>query len=215
MEISIDRLALTVESELGSGGAELAEALASLLGLPCFNEEILAEAASLSGISETLLRRYEERRVLHAYDLTASEVSALRLPPARDFLAAQVAACRALALRGPCVLVEHHSGTALADHRDHISVFVHANRQTRLERFAAREGLRPEQAERLFEKRDRDRRRCFRGVSRHWGEASNYDLTVNSAGVGTEELAHNILRYLETVTREVFIRPTRAQKRGA
>ena len=38
----------------------------------------------------------------------------MHIPPARAFLLAQIAACRELAGQGPCVLVDHHSGAALA-----------------------------------------------------------------------------------------------------
>ena len=215
MKINRKRLVISLESELASGGREVAAALAKALGLKDRSGEILPVASELSGISLKLLRRYEEKRVRHAYDLTADGEDTLHIPPARDFLAAQIAACRAIAGREPCIITDHHVNTALSDRDDHIRIFVHAQPGNRLVRYATEKGLSQQQAVKSFVREDRERTRYFKGVNPKWGKASNYDLTVNSDSADPETLAGHIVQYLETVTGERLVHPTLAQKRSA
>ena len=215
MNIDKSALAITVEGEKCAGAGAVAAELARLLKLKCFSDEILTEASRLSGIPEKLLRRYEEKRVRQAYDLAAESEDALRIPPERTFLAAQAAACQHIAGQGPCVLVDHHSNAALSDRADHIGIFVHANFADRLGAYAREHGLLPAQAQRRFAREDRERTRCFRALSRNWGRASSYCLTVNASRAEPEALAQHIVRYLETVTQEELVHPTLAPERSA
>ena len=215
MKIDRERMVLSVESELDAGGEEIAGELGRLLRLRCFSGGLLEEAARLSGIPLRLLKRYEEKRVRHAYDLTAENEDQLRLPPAREFLAAQLAACRSEAEQGPCILVDHHSNAAVSDLPDAVSVFVHADRESRLRRFAIRRGMSIEKAARAFDKAERERTLVYKSVAPKWGKAANYDLSVNATGATPEQLAAHIVRYLETVTREDLIHPTAALGRSA
>lgn len=215
MKIERERMVLSLESELGAGGEELAGALGRLLRLRVLSGELLEEASKLSGIPLKLLRRYEEKRLRHAYDLTATGEDDLRLPPARDLLAAQMAACRKAAEEGPCILVDHHANAATADLPDAVSIFVHADRESRLRRVAREKGQSPEKAAHAFDKAERERTKLFKSVAPKWGRASNYDLSVNATGSTPEQLADHIVRYLETVTREDLVHPTLALGRSA
>ena len=215
MKIDQDKLVITVEGELCAEQEILGAALANVLRMPCYRGEILETAKRISGISWKLLKRYEEKPVRSAYDLTASGENDLHMPPARDFLTAQIAACRELADEGPCILVDHHASAAISDRADHLSVFVHADRNARLLEYARRWGLSPEQAKRRFAREDRVRSRYFRSVFPGWGKAGSYDITLKASGIFPEELANHVIRYLETVTRERLVHPytgARAQR---
>ncbi len=208
MKINRDHLVLTVEGELCAGTEAVARSLAKRLRIPCHTDEILEEARRISGISRKLLKRYESKPVRSAFDLTAAGEDEMHIPPARAFLLAQIAACRELAGQGPCVLVDHHSGAALADHLDHFRVYVQAERGRRLYEFAMRHGFSLEQARRRFDREDRLYDVNFRRAFSKWGKASSYDMTVNTSTVPPDVLAAHIVRYLETVTQEKLIHRT-------
>ena len=55
-------LIITIARQNGSGGREVGKILADLLGVKCYDQEILAEAAEESGIS---LQEIEKRRSAH------------------------------------------------------------------------------------------------------------------------------------------------------
>ncbi|MBR6952049.1 MAG: cytidylate kinase-like family protein [Oscillospiraceae bacterium] len=205
MKISRDHLVITVEGELCAGTEAVARSLAKRLRIPCHTERILEEAWRISGISRKLLKRYESRPVRSAFDLTATGEDDMRIPPARAFLLAQIAACRELAREGPCVLVDHHSGIALADQQDHFRVYVQGERGRRIHEYALRRGISVEKARQRFDREDRLHDQTFRRVFSQWGKASSYDMSVNTSTVPPEILAEHIVRYLETVTQEKLI----------
>ena len=207
MNIKKENLVITVEGELGSREEALANQLAEMLGMNCYSSEILTEASHISGISEKLLRRYETHPVRQAYDLLAEDESRLHLPKASDFLSAQLAACRRLAETGAGILVNHHANTALAGLANHFSIFVHASHESRLREMQLSESA--------FKAQDRAHRRYFRSVSRHWGEADHYDLTVNATDTPVEVLAANIVRYLENLSQEMLAPAAQHQIRRA
>ena len=215
MKIDQDKLVITVEGELCAEQEILGATLANILSVPCYRGEILEEAKQISGISWKLLKRYEEKPVRSAYDLTADGEDELHMPPARDFLAAQIAACRELADEGPCILVDHHANAAISDRADHLSVFVHADRELRLAEYARRWGLSPEEAKPRFAREDRVRSRYFRSVFPGWGKAGSYDIALKGGGIIPKELADHVIRYLEAVTRERLVHPTPARERSA
>ena len=207
---------ISVESELASCGEEIARELAAATGVDYYSDEIVEEAADISGIPLKLLRRYEERPVWAAYDLTAENEGKIKLPRAGDFIAAQLAACRALAEQGSCILLNHHANLALGSHENHFRVFVHADWDSRVYTYAVEQGICPSRAEKELLCKGRARRRYFRSVTRHWGDARNYDLTINSTSISPVTAAKNIVDYLETVTREVIRpRPMKAPGRSA
>ena len=100
MKLDKNELVITIDSEPGCNGDWIGKRMSNILGIPCYGKEILYKAAELSGISRDLMVRYDGRPVNAAYDLLAKDESALRIPPARDFIHAQVAASRELAANG-------------------------------------------------------------------------------------------------------------------
>lgn len=211
-----ENFVISVESELGCNGEKIARELAKAVGVKCYSGKIIKEASKLSGISENLLRRYEEKPVREAYDLMAENEGKIKLPQARRFIMAQLAACRALAERGSCVLVNHHSNMAMCDHEKHFSVFVHSDWESRVDEYARENKLDKERAAKELASKSRARRRYFRSIAKRWGEAGNYDLTIDSTNIAPAVAAGNIVSYLETVSQEVLRpHPTQAQKRGA
>ena len=215
MKLKKDALVVSVETEPGSRGTQVAEELAGTLGIPCYGQEILEEASKISGISMKLLKRYEEQNVRSAYNLNAEDESDILLPPARMFLMAQIAACRALADRQSCVLVDHHANTALNDLDNHVRVFVHADKESREEQYAFEKHMTPGSAKKALAKEERRRRRYFRSVSKNWGKAGNYDLTVNSTHGSPQTIAGHIVDYLQNLTEDSLVHPTQARKRSA
>ncbi len=215
MKLKKDRLVVSVETEPGSRGEQIAEELAQTLHIPCYGSEILDEAVKISGIPHRLLKKYEEKTVHTAYDLTAEDESGLRMPPARNFLLAQIAACREIAERESCILVDHHANASLSDREDHVRVFVHADQRDKELNYAVDHNIDFSKAKSVFAKEERRRRRYFRGVSRNWGKAGNYDLTVNSTHGTPQAIASHIVDYIQNLTEEELVHPTQARKRSA
>ena len=185
---------ITLDTELYSGGEALGAALSSRLGIPCYGEEILTKAAELSGIPEGILRRYDGRSIVAAYDLTADDPAALHLPTTGSLISAQLAACKALAEKGPCILVDRFASHALSG--ESIPVYLSADFDQRAAELARQKNLGPAAARRQLKRQDRARSRYYRNGNRNWGYAKAYAVSVNATGADPEELAVSLTAFL-------------------
>ena len=185
---------IALDTELYSGGEALGAALSSRLGIPCYGEEILTKAAELSGIPEGILRRYDGRSIVAAYDLTADDPAALHLPTTGSLISAQLAACKALAEKGPCILVDRFASHALSG--ESIPVYLSADFEQRAAELARQKNLGPAAARRQLKRQDRARSRYYRNGNRNWGYAKAYAVSVNATGADPEELAVSLTAFL-------------------
>ena len=205
MKINRNNMVITIDTEIGSNGEEVARALAQQLNIPCYAGEILDKASELSGIPARLLHRYDGRAVHAAYDLLAEDVSALRMPKAADFVIAQETACKELAGQGPCILVDHHASMALEGREDLVRIFVHANFADRVQVFASNMHVTAQDAEVKLKKADHAYRGYYRGSYKGWGNAENYDLSVNASDADVAAMARTVLGFVESITGEKLV----------
>ena len=192
---------IAVDSEACCEAEEFASALAGELGIPCYGTEILAEASRLSGIPESVLQRYDGRSVVAAYDLTASNDASVRLPTTGTLVSAQLAACRALAGQGPCVLVDRFGSQAL-NGENCVRIFLHADPEQRAARLAETKRIGPAAARRQLRRMDRARSGYYRNGNRNWGYARAYDYAVNATDVSPESLASALAGMLQSAGRK-------------
>lgn len=197
MKINKDNMVITIESEPGSRAEEIARKLASMLNIPCFGKEILDVASEISGIPAKLLYRYDGRMVYAAYDLTAEDESKIKLPPARDFVTAQMFACKKLAQRAPCILVDRHSSAALAGNENRVSIFIHSDFDARASVLANERNLRADRAKRELKKIDTAYRSYHKSNNKDWGNASNYSLCLNASNCNVDDMAAMIKSFIE------------------
>lgn len=199
MKINKNNMHITIDTEIGSNGEAIAMELSKMLGIPCYGTEILDKAAEVSGIPATQLHRYDGRAVHAAYDLLADDQTPIRMRPAADFLAAQMAACRELAAQGPCIMVDRHATKALEGTEDHVSIYVHSDFNDRAARTAETEGKSLEEAKKELRRADHARRSYYRGNNKGWGEADSYDMTLNASDADVNVLTGTVIRFLETM----------------
>ena len=199
MKINRDNMIITIDTELCANGEKIAKELADLLHLPCYGEEILDKASELSGIPARLMHCYDGRAVHAAYDLLANDHDPLHIRPAADFITAQVAACRELAAKGSCILVDRHASMAMAGTEGHVSVYVHSDFSDRAARMAEQNGLTTDEAEKQLKRADRAYRSYYRGNHKGWGEADSYDISINASDGDVHTLACTLLSFLESM----------------
>ena len=182
---------VTIDSEICSGGEELATALAGKLGIPCYSGQILTEASRISGIPESVFQRYDGRSVIAAYDFASSDDTNVRLPSTGTLVSAQMAACRKLAASGPCVLVDRFASQALGD-GNCVRIYLHADPEQRAALLAESRKIGPASARRQLKRMDRARSRYYRNGNRNWGYARAYDYSVNTTDADPASLASGL-----------------------
>ena len=199
MKINKNEMIITIDSEPGCNGDWIGKRMSRILGIPCYGKEILDRASEISGISRELMTRYDGRPVIAAYDFLAEDESALRIPPAKDFITAQVFASRNLAEEGPCILVDRHATAALEGDKNHISIYIHADIEDRAKVYADQKKLDRKAALHALKKLDRVYRNYYKGNNNGWGDADHYDLTVNASDTESGDTAEIIVHLLETL----------------
>ncbi len=182
-------LIITIARQNGSGGREVGKILADLIGVKCYDQEILAEAAEESGISLQEIEQKEERTSrtnMFFYGISA---------PNPVFIA-QSKAIETLAANGPCVFVGRCADHVLRGRKDVINVFVKAPMEARIARSSKRNNISETEAFARVREKDSERALYYqRYTGTVWGVADNYDLTIDTSVIGVENAAKLIVEY--------------------
>lgn len=194
-----NELIINVGRQFGSGGRLVALALGRKLGIPVYDQELIAKAAEQSGFSKELFANSDEKRNLLA--LSSFIVDVGRFGSADNYMSdnqlfvIQSNVIRSLADKGPAIFIGRCSDYILRD-RKCLDVFVTATDAVRIKRIAERMNITPEQADSLMRKKDRTRETYYNYYTfGNWGVASNYDLCVDSSVLGIEGTADMIIDF--------------------
>lgn len=194
-----NELIINVGRQFGSGGRLVALALGRKLGIPVYDQELIAKAAEQSGFSKELFANSDEKRNLLA--LSSFIVDVGRFGSADNYMSdnqlfvIQSNVIRSLADNGHAIFIGRCSDYILRD-RKCLDVFVTATDEVRIKRIAERMNITPEQADSLMRKKDRTRETYYNYYTfGNWGVASNYDLCVDSSVLGIEGTADMIIDF--------------------
>lgn len=179
---------ITIGRQHGSGGHDIAAALAARLGVPCYGKEIVDETAANSHFSREVVNSFDEKRVAafvaqepHIFGLN----DGFRLN--MQVAAAQFEAIRAIAERGDAVFVGRCADYVLRGRDDLLRVFVMAELPQRIKTVMERYSIDEDRAKKLIREVDKDRSSFYRYYTDQvWGEAANYDLCINGGSLGVE-----------------------------
>lgn len=211
---------ITIGRQFGSGGKEIGIRVAKELGIPFYDKELLKEAARKSGLCEKIVENFDERPKSLLYSIAMdSYMFALPGSGLGDSLEQQVYLAtfntiRRLAEQGPCVMIGRCADYALADNPNHLSLFIHAPMDVRVQRVAKRQDLTPDRARTLIAKTDKRRASYYEYYSsQKWGAVESYDFCLDSSYLGlsgTVELIRAIVEHKEhPVASPTEIDPTR------
>ena len=200
---------VTIGRQFGSGGRQIGKRLAELMDVPCYDRELISEAAQKSGVSEGYFQKVDETAASSLlYSLSAgsymmgTQAASLNDLPVNDRLyVVQSEIIREKAAQGPCVLVGRCADYILRDHPQRISVFIHAEESYRLKRIVEEYGADPKKAADIMRRTDKKRAQYYHYYTDgKWSSASNYQLSFDSSLTGIEGGAALILSFIEHST---------------
>ena len=193
----MNNLVITIGRQYGSGGREIAQRVAELLGIKSYGKELITMAAERSGLHADTLHSVDERAtssLLYTLAMGSAGVNAGFNMPVNDRLfVVQSEIMKELAENEDCVIIGRCGDYVLRDHPKKISVFVYADLEKRIERIMERHNLTDSAAKDLIAKTDKRRVNYYNFYSgRKWGRYDNYDLSLNSGLLGIEGTAQII-----------------------
>lgn len=197
---------ITIGRQLGSGGKEIAEMLARHLNIKAYDKTLLEEAARESGIDTTVFENADEQEsesyfsgIFSIHGAITDYFKGDSIMDKDRLFEIQSETIQHLANRESCVIVGRCAEYVLRDHPAMLSIFITADREDRIGRIMKSECLEHDKAAEYLEKNDK-RRRSYHDyyATTHWGEASSYDLCINSSRMGIEGTTEFILNFIKT-----------------
>lgn len=197
---------ITINRQYGSGGREIGSKLAEQLGIPFYDNEIIARAAKETGFSEAAFQTVEDKAtnsllysIAMGMNVFANQdigFAGLSLDD-RIFLA-QSNVIRKVADEGPCVIVGRCADYILRDLDNVVNVFISADLDFRIRRSIQIDQLTPDHAAETVAKKDKSRGNYYRyHTGDRWDNLFNYALTIRSDLVGIDKTVECIKKYVQ------------------
>lgn len=186
---------LTISRQLGSGGWKIGKILSEQLNIPFYDKEIIKLAAKESGVSEEVLKYYDERQTSSLlYSLSVGSFGAMHnivgninIPINDKVFEIQRNIIKKVANEGQCIIIGRCSDYILSDRDDVINVFIYCDNDMRYKRIAERDNISINAAIEKIKKTDRNRANYHNYYADNkWGDINSYDLCINSK-IGIEK----------------------------
>lgn len=199
-----DKVIVTIDREFGSGGHEVARRLAERLGIPFYDEEIIARAAKSTGYHEEYIRDNDEKAPEFSFGTLFNGMDNFQESPFAKIQEEEFNIIREIASEGSCVIVGRAADYILAEER-HVSIFLfapfeeRARRKQQLHNMAEPENLYDiATSEKLVRQIDKQRRRYYEFYTDNkWGGRDVYDLLINTSRAGVEGAVDIIEAYIK------------------
>lgn len=202
----MDNIIITIARQYGSGGKTIGKMYAEKHGIPCYGRDILRRASDESGISEALFGEVDEKLKSGSLFGTSKKIyrGELLSPSSPEFTSPQnlfnyqAKVIRDLADQSACVFIGRCADFVLADHKNVVSVFVHAPKDYCLVQAEERTSSAVGNLEKFVEKTDKFRADFYRYYTgKEWYDARNYDLCLDSSRLGFDGCVEAIEKYIE------------------
>jgi cytidylate kinase len=198
---------ITISRQYGSGGSDVARAVATRLGWTLIDNEFVSQVAARAGLTREEVERAEERvpgvieRLAQALAVSAPEMfaaaadpAAATLPPEDQILRQTQAVIAEAVSQGNVVMVGRGAQAYLGSRASALHVYVVGPREQRVGAIMKRRGLSQKDAEKALDDTDGGRRRYVKeNYGRQWDDPTNYDLVVNTGRFSVEEAAELVV----------------------
>lgn len=196
------KFVVAISREFGSGGHEIGRKLADRLGIKFYDKELIAQISKNSGMAEHLVEYYDEmptRSLIFSLAMDAYPMSFAEVPVNQKVYRAQVDTIKKLAEENSCVIIGRCADSILSDCENVVSVFIHSDLDTKTARVMKSEQLSKEKAKDLIIKTDKKRSSFynFYSTDKKWGEATSYDITLDSSTLGIDTTVELLYQYLK------------------
>jgi CMP/dCMP kinase len=203
---------VTISRQFGSGGSEVAERVARMLGWKLYDNAVVDAVAARLGMTPAEVSAREERlptlgeRFASAMSLAVPEVMTTGeyavIPPSEERIVGVTQRVMEEAVQaGPAVIVGRGAQCLLATRSDALHVFCYAPLEALTENTVRKLGLGADDArKKVMEMNSRREEYVKRHWSREWRDLANYHLCLNTAWLGLDKAADLVTR----VARERF-----------
>ena len=198
---------ITIARQFGSGGREIGHKIAEILGVKCYDRDLITLAAEKSGLSEEALHHADEKAassllytLVMSSNMYHSNVDHFNVPINDKLFCVQSEIIREIAQNESCVIVGRCADYVLSEHPRVVRVFLYSDFENRVKRICEEESISEADARERIIKTDKRRANYYNYYSgQKWGKVDNYDLALATDKLGQEGTARFIVEYARTV----------------
>lgn len=196
------KVIITIARQYGSGGREIGERVAELLGIPLYDKELITDAAAKGTLNEDVIRSADEsaaNSLLYTLAMGSNVLGGAmsfgyKMPLNDKLFILQSEVIKEYAEKGSCVIIGRCSDYVLRNEKNVLRLFIYGDLDHRKERVAERHPeIKSTQIVDVISKTDKRRASYYNFYTGNkWGKYDNYDMAVNSSTLGIEGTANII-----------------------
>lgn len=206
------KIIITIARQYGSGGREIGERVAELLGIPLYDKQLITDAAAKGSLNEEVIRSADEsaaNSLLYTLAMGSNHYGAAmhfgyKMPLNDKLFILQSEVIKEYAEKGSCVIIGRCADYVLRDDHDVFRLFIYGDLEHRKERVRERHPeIKPNQVIDVINKTDKRRASYYNFYTgSKWGRYDNYDMAVNSSTLGIEGTAQLICAAIRNLIEE-------------
>lgn len=196
------KLIVTIARQYGSGGREIGEKVASILGIPLFDKQLITDAASRGDLNEDVIKKADEsaaNSLLYTLAMGSNVIGTTmhfgyKMPINDKLFILQSRVIKEYAEQGSCVIIGRCSDYVLRDRDDVFRIFIYGDLEHRQARIRERHPeIKSSQIIDIINRTDRRRSSYYNFYTGNkWGKYDNYDIAINSSTLGIDGTAEMI-----------------------
>jgi len=196
------KIIITIARQYGSGGREIGERVADILGIPLIDKELIKDAAASGELNEEIIRSADEsaaNSLLYTLAMGSNMLGSsihfgYKMPINDKLFLLQSEAIKQYASRGSCVIIGRCADYVLREEPGLFRIFIYGDLDHRQERVKQRHPeIKSTQVIDIINKTDKRRASYYNFYTGNkWGKYDNYDMAVNSSTFGIDETARLI-----------------------
>ena len=188
------KLIITIARQYGSGGREIGERVAELLGIPIFDKELITDAAAKGSLNEEIIKKADEsaaNSLLYTLAMGSNILGTTmhfgyKMPLNDKLFILQSEVIKEYAKEGSCVIIGRCADYVLRDEANILRLFIYGDLDHRQARVLERHPeLKSSQVIDVINKTDKRRSSYYNFYTGNkWGKYDNYDMAINSSTLG-------------------------------
>lgn len=201
-----EKFVITLNRELGSGGRSVGRKLAERLNVKYYDKAVIEGLTKKFGVSAESVERIKAEKISWWNNIEqfftdnqySDFVDSDNLMTTNNVIKVEREILLDLAEEGSCVVAGRSGFLIFKNTPNHLSIFIQAPMERRIERVMRKQGLSREEAISAIEKVDKGREtfiQKYADTSRY--DARNYDLVINMDGLSEDDAVEVIMKYIE------------------
>ena len=196
------KVVVTIARQYGSGGREIGEKVAEILGVPLIDKELIKDAAANGQLNEDVIKSADEsaaNSLLYTLAMGSNVLGTTihfgyNMPINDKLFILQSDAIKEYASKGSCVIIGRCADYVLRDEPNLFRIFIYGDLDHRKERVALRHPeIKSAQIIDVINKTDKRRSSYYNFYTGgKWGKPENYALAVNASILGIDGTAKMI-----------------------